>query len=44
MAVAPPLPLTGGVASDWLYLTGAGVLAAGVAAGLVARRRLQARV
>ncbi|MBT1018152.1 LPXTG cell wall anchor domain-containing protein, partial [Canibacter sp. lx-72] len=44
VAVAPPLPLTGGVASDWLYLAGAGVLAAGVAAGLVARRRLQARV
>ncbi|MBT1035765.1 hypothetical protein KJY78_05330 [Canibacter sp. lx-45] len=35
MAVAPPLPLTGGVASDWLYLTGAGVLVIGVAAGLV---------
>ncbi|MBT1035944.1 hypothetical protein KJY78_06250 [Canibacter sp. lx-45] len=44
MAVAPPLPLTGGVATDWLYLTGAGVLAVGVTAGLVARRRLQARV
>ncbi|MBT1018735.1 LPXTG cell wall anchor domain-containing protein, partial [Canibacter sp. lx-72] len=44
MAVAPPLPLTGGVASDWLYLAGAGVFAAGVVAGLVARRRLQARV
>ncbi|MBT1035471.1 hypothetical protein KJY78_03780, partial [Canibacter sp. lx-45] len=44
MAVAPPLPLTGGVASDWLYLTGAGVLIVGVAAGIVARRRLQARV
>ncbi|MBT1018284.1 hypothetical protein KJY77_03915, partial [Canibacter sp. lx-72] len=44
MAVAPPLPLTGGVATDWLYLTGAGVLAAGVTAGLVARRRLKARV
>ncbi|MBT1035499.1 hypothetical protein KJY78_03920 [Canibacter sp. lx-45] len=43
-AVAPPLPLTGGIASDWLYLTGAGVLAVGVAAGIVARRRLQARV
>ncbi|MBT1035934.1 hypothetical protein KJY78_06200 [Canibacter sp. lx-45] len=35
VAVAPPLPLTGGVASDWLYLTGAGVLAVGVAAGLL---------
>ncbi|MBT1018799.1 hypothetical protein KJY77_06615 [Canibacter sp. lx-72] len=44
MAVAPPLPLTGGVATDWLYLTGAGVLVIGVAVGLVARRRLQARV
>ncbi|MBT1018311.1 hypothetical protein KJY77_04050 [Canibacter sp. lx-72] len=44
VAVAPPLPLTGGVASDWLYLTGAGVLIVGVVAGLVARRRLQARV
>ncbi|MBT1018730.1 LPXTG cell wall anchor domain-containing protein [Canibacter sp. lx-72] len=44
MAVAPPLPLTGGIATDWLYLTGAGVLAVGVVAGLVARRRLRARV
>ncbi|MBT1035980.1 LPXTG cell wall anchor domain-containing protein, partial [Canibacter sp. lx-45] len=44
MAVAPPLPLTGGIATDWLYLAGAGVLIVGVAAGLVARRRLQARV
>ncbi|MBT1018822.1 hypothetical protein KJY77_06730, partial [Canibacter sp. lx-72] len=35
MAVAPPLPLTGGIATDWLYLTGAGVLAVGVAAGLL---------
>ncbi|MBT1017533.1 hypothetical protein KJY77_00020 [Canibacter sp. lx-72] len=33
VAVAPPLPLTGGVATDWLYLTGAGVLIVGVAAG-----------
>nr|WP_250544204.1 LPXTG cell wall anchor domain-containing protein [Canibacter zhuwentaonis] len=44
MAVAPPLPLTGGIATDWLYLAGAGVLIVGVAAGLVARRRLRARV
>ncbi|MBT1018569.1 hypothetical protein KJY77_05420, partial [Canibacter sp. lx-72] len=35
MAVAPPLPLTGGIATDWLYLTGAGVLVIGVVAGLV---------
>ncbi|MBT1018392.1 LPXTG cell wall anchor domain-containing protein [Canibacter sp. lx-72] len=41
MAVAPPLPLTGGVASDWLYLAGAGVLTAGVTAGLLAHRRLR---
>ncbi|MBT1034744.1 hypothetical protein KJY78_00015 [Canibacter sp. lx-45] len=33
MAVAPPLPLTGGIATDWLYLTGAGVLVIGVVAG-----------
>ncbi|MBT1018393.1 hypothetical protein KJY77_06290 [Canibacter sp. lx-72] len=39
---APPLLFTGGVASDWVYLTGVGVLVASVVAGLVVRRRLRA--